>query len=190
MTSPQEIQSDKELIDAVTAGDNAGFAPLMARYQQGVFDYLYHLLLRNRQTAEDLTQDVFLKAFRALASVDTRLPLKPWLMRIAHNEAANYLRGRARHPESYMEPEAWAQIGDSRPDNPENISAAQQEQARVNQALLKLKPRYREALLLYYHEEQSYEEIADILGVSLGTVGTLMHRGKAMLKTLLEPGEA
>jgi RNA polymerase sigma-70 factor, ECF subfamily len=195
---PPRSPSDAELIAAVLAGtaaapDAAGgaeaaFRTLVERYQQPIFGYLYRLLLRDEETARDLTQAVFLKAYRNLREVDPRRPLAPWLYRIAHNEAANLLRTRARHPEATLEPEDWARVGDPAGATPESALAERQEHAALHRALAGLRPQLRSALVLYYFEERSYQEIAEILQVPIGTVGTLVHRGRNALRAVMEPG--
>ncbi len=180
-------RSDDELIAAVLAGHSEHFRELMERHQQAIFDYLYRLLLRDGETALDLTQTVFLKAYQNLRAVDRGRPLAPWLYRIAHNEAANHLRHRARHPESGLEDDAWARMPGTAVADPERTHAAAQEQAAVLEAMARLKPRQREVLVLHYFEERSYQEIAEILELPVGTVGTLIHRARNALRPLLEP---
>ena len=186
--APPEGWSDGELIAAVLTGHEESFRTLVERHQQPIFAYLFRLLLRDEESARDLTQSVFLKAYRGLASVDRKRPLAPWLYRIAHNEAANHLRGRARRPETGLEPEDWARVGDPSGETPESALAARQEQAALQRALAGLRPHLRSALVLHYFEDRSYQEIAEILQVPIGTVGTLIHRGRNALRALLEPG--
>lgn len=184
---PPAEPSDKEIIAAVLAGDTGRFQLLVERYQGSVFGFLYRYLREDTEAARDLAQTVFLKAFRRLASVDTTLPLTPWLFRIAHNESANHLRWRARHPEAGMEPEAWGQVPARGDENPESQLEAEQEQARVRSALDTLPEKMRTAIMLFYFEELSYGDISEALGVPMGTVGTLIRRGRERLGTLLEP---
>jgi RNA polymerase sigma-70 factor, ECF subfamily len=185
-----QARGDAELVAAVLAGGaDAGeaFRALVERHQQAIFGYLYRLLLRDPETAQDLTQTVFLKAYHSLRDWRPERPLAPWLYRIAHNEAANWLRTRARHPEASLEPEDWARVGDPAGETPESALAARQEQAALRRALAGLRPQLRSALVLYYFEERSYQDIAAILQVPLGTVGTLIHRGRKALRAVLEP---
>jgi RNA polymerase sigma-70 factor (ECF subfamily) len=181
--------SDGELIAAVLAGHGESFRSLVERHQQPIFAYLHRLLLRDTESARDLTQSVFLKAYQSLRSVDPARPLQPWLYRIAHNEAANHLRRRARHPEAGLEPEDWARVADASGATPERALAQAQERAALQQALAGLRPQVRSALVLHYFEDKSYQEIAEILAVPIGTVGTLIHRGRRALRAVLEPDE-
>lgn len=182
-----DAASDAALVAAVLAGERERYGELVQRHQQPIFAYLYRLLLRDAETAQDLTQTVFLKAYENLRAADPARPLAPWLYRIAHNEAANHLRSRARHPAEGLEPEAWARVGDAAGDTPESTLAAAQEQAALHRALEGLRPQVRSAVVLHYFEERSYQEIAEILAVPIGTVGTLIHRGRNALRTVLDP---
>lgn len=187
-----EGPSDGALVAAALTGDGAAFRRLVERHQEPIHTYLYRLLLRDAETARDLTQSVFLKAYRNLNAVDQERPLLPWLYRIAHNEAANHLRTRARHPETAMEPEDWARVADPAGTNPEEVLAERQEReawdAALHSALAGLKPNVRSALVLHYFEERSYQEIAEALEVPIGTVGTLIHRGRKALQRTLGDG--
>jgi RNA polymerase sigma-70 factor (ECF subfamily) len=158
----------------------------MERHQQAIFGYLYRLVFRDPETARDLTQSVFLKAYEHLASVDRSRPFTPWLYRIAHNEAANWMRTRRRHPEAALDPETAAGLADPADPSPESAQAGEQERALLLAALDGLQPRYRQALVLFFFEERSYEDIARILDVRLGTVGTLIHRAKERLRAALD----
>ena len=178
--------TDAALITAALTGDPQAFRALMERHQQAIFGYLYRLVFRDPDTARDLTQSVFLKTYEHLASVDLSRPFTPWLYRIAHNEAANWMRTRQRHPESSADPEQWARMADPAGDSPEAAHAAGQERQLLLLAMDTLPQRYRDVLTLFYFEERSYEEIAQILAVRLGTVGTLIHRAKEQLRVQLE----
>jgi RNA polymerase sigma-70 factor (ECF subfamily) len=178
-------RTDADLIAATLAGDSHAFRLLMERHQQAIFGYLYRLVFRNADTARDLTQSVFLKAYEHLATVDRSRPFTPWLYRIAHNEAANWMRTRQRHPEAAMEPEQWSRVPDPAEGSPESGQAAEQERVLLLAAMDALPERYREVLTLFFFEERSYEDIAQVLGVRLGTVGTLIHRAKEQLRVSL-----
>lgn len=178
--------TDGELVAAVLAGDRERFQPLVERYQGAIFGYLYRLLNQNADAAQDLTQEVFLKAYQALASYDAARPLAPWLYRIAHNEAANRLRAQRRHPEARLEPNGWDRLAADAEDSPEAQNAAAQEREAVRRALGEIKPKYRQALTLYYYEDRAYREIAEIMAVPAATVATLIRRGRRQLAKRLE----
>ena len=178
--------SDSEMIASVLSGSREQFRPLMERHQQSIFGYLYRLLNRDRDTAQDLTQTVFLKAYQSLASFDRSRPFPPWLYRIAHNEAANHLRSLSRRGETGIEDTAWGELAAPANSSPEAIQSKEDDRRMVTRALGKIKPKYREALMLYYYEEKSYEEIAEILNKNISTVGTLIRRARHQMQTILE----
>lgn len=182
----QVTRSDSELIRAVLSGRGEAFGPLMERHQQPIFAYLYRMFTGDRETARDLTQSVFLKAYQNLASFDMERPFRPWLYRIAHNESANYLRSRSRKKEVGMEESLWKTLAAPPEGSPEAMRGDEEDRLAVLHALEMLKPKYREALLLFFFEDLSYEEIAQVLDSNQGTVGTLIRRGKEKMKNLLE----
>lgn len=194
---PPEDPGDDALIEAILGGEADQFRALMEVHQQAVFGYLYRLLLRDVDQARDLTQTVFFKAYRNLASFERGRPFAPWLLRIAHNEAANHLRSRSRRPEESLDDEAWERVPASgslstdaltpRTSTPEEVIAAKMDAQQINEAMKRLPNRMREALTLHYQEDQSYKDIAEVLGLSVGAVGTLIHRARNLLRKYLTP---
>jgi len=177
---------DAALIRSVLAGNKEDFKILVERYQQKIFSYLYHFLYQDRDTAEDITQSVFLKAYQNLNKVDTNRPFQPWLYRIAHNEAANYIRFRSRKKEVGLYGDQWDQIaGVEEKKNQERM----ENRDLVHFALGKIKTEYREILLLYFYEEKSYEEISMILEININTVGTMLKRAKEQVEKRLRQME-
>jgi RNA polymerase sigma-70 factor, ECF subfamily len=181
MTSPGS--SDKELIQSILAGNQADFKPLMERYQQKVFSYLYRFLFENRDAAEEVTQSVFIKVYKNLGSIDLNRPLQPWIYRIAHNEAANHLRTVSRKKESRLKDRQWDHV--ATPDKDRSMEKEEQT-ILIQKALDKLKTKYREVIVLHYFEEKSYQEIAEILNTSTNSVGTLLRRGRMKLQDILK----
>ena len=145
---------------------------------------MYRFLYQNREAAEDIAQTVFLKIYQNLNSIDPEKPIASWVFRIAHNEAANYLRTVSRRKESLMDDERWSKIADRK----DRIGNSEEEEYSdlIQRALKKIKPQYREVIVLFYFEEKSYKEIATILNSSTNTVGTLVRRAKQQLKKILE----
>lgn len=175
-------RSDAELIASILKSNRDDFKILMERYQQKVFAYLYRFLYQNEEAAMDVTQDVFIKVYQNLASVDLNRPMQPWIYRIAHNEAANYLRSVSRKKESQLEDDQWSAI--SGDDNSDQLEIEDTKQA-ILKALDQIAPKYREVLVLYYFEDRSYKEIADMLESSTNTIGTFISRGKKQLEKQL-----
>ncbi|MBU2646503.1 RNA polymerase sigma factor [bacterium] len=175
--------SDAELIRSIIDGNRDDFRILMERYQQKIYAYLYRFLYQNRDAAEDVTQSVFLKVYQNLGSVNPELPFQPWIYRIAHNEAANFLRTVSRKRESQFDDGQWANVPD---DAHQDDLFKKEDRELVHSTLQKLKPKYREVIILHYFEEKSYEEIAQILDSSTSSVGTLLRRGRLQMQKLLE----
>lgn len=175
-------QSDSEIIKSVISGNKEDYGVLVRRYQQKIFSYLYRFLNKNTHAAEDVAQAVFLKAYQNLGRVDLTRPFQPWIYRIAHNEAANYLRTRSRKKESALADWEWNRLANT--ENEESPESAEKLKY-IRVTLATLKPKYREVVVLYYYEEKTYEEIANILNTNTNTVGTLLRRARQkMLKTI------
>ncbi len=175
-------KTDAELIQSVLASNQEDYAVLMQRYKQKIFAYLYRFLYHNREAAQDVAQEVFIKAYQNLGSVDINKPFQPWIYRIAHNEAANYLRTLSRKKENRLEDDQWNNLpGADLTDELEN----EERIALVLKAVDQLDNKYREVIILYFFEEKSYKEIAEILNSSTNTVGTLISRAKKQLEKIL-----
>lgn len=172
-------RSDAELIKSVLASNTDDFAELMNRYQQKIFAYLYRFLHQDKEAAMDLTQDVFIKVYQSLASVDTNRPIQPWIYRIAHNEAANHIRTKTRKKESRLSDKHWQNL--SNPDEPDPLESDEYRELIIR-ALDMIEEKYKEVLVLFFFEDLSYQEIAEILNTSTNTVGTYIRRGKQQLQ--------
>jgi len=180
MAEKKDQPTDGELVERVLAGEHDAFQPLMERYQQPLFGYLYRLNGRDPDAAADLLQSVFLKAFQSLSKYDASRPFSPWLYRIAHNEAANNFRSHSRKPTVSLDDTTNDTLSDKAND-PEQTEAEAQESTALRKAVDQLPDNQKAAVMLHYFEERSYEEVAEILGVRLGTVGTLLNRARGRL---------
>jgi RNA polymerase sigma-70 factor (ECF subfamily) len=174
---------DIELLRAIVGGDHLAFKRLVERYQSRLFNFLYRYL-REREAAEDLTQEVFLKVYQAAPRFEPRAKVRTWIFAIAYNVAVNELRRRQRrgffgllaHEERAMEvSKAEAQL---------------ELEETMTEALGLLPGNQRAALLLRVRDELSYQEIAEILGVSRASVESLLFRGRERLRRLLRNQEA
>src|SRR5690348_1254969 len=179
------------LVTALSQGEEQAYEILIQRYQQPVYNLVCRLM--NEPTdASDIVQEVFLKVFRNIAKFRGNSSLKTWIYRIAVNEAYNHRRWFSRHlrREVALAPDTDAPTyADSLADpsrTPFDLAADRETRALVESALEILNPKFRAAVVLRDIEDLSYEEIASVLEVSLGTVKSRILRGREALRKVLE----
>jgi RNA polymerase sigma-70 factor, ECF subfamily len=179
---------DRHLASSLRAGEEAAYEVLILRFEQPVFGVVSRLL-EDAADAPDVVQDVFLKVFRNIASFRGDSSLKTWIYRIAVNEARNQQRwfGRHRGKEVGFDPAISESlgVGDWMPDpapGPYEEALDHEVHALVEEGLKRISTTYRTALVLREVEELSYDEIADILEISLGTVKSRILRGREALR--------
>lgn len=190
MNSPPERSAvgepgdEADLVGAAQRGDQAAFAEIVRRYQRPVYRLAY-ALTRNASDADDLAQETFVRAYRALGRFHVGQPLRPWLSRIVVNQAFSLFRHRKRRPETPLEPllEAGRQFGAE--DDPARQVEANEQVEHLAAAFATLKPEHRAVLTLRVVEEMSYEDIARTLAVPIGTVMSRLSRARAELKSLI-----
>ena len=180
---------DSELVGGALAGSEQACRRLVVRYQRPVFSIVVRMV-RNAQLAEDLTQEVFVKAFRALPSYDHRRKFSSWLFKIAHNATIDHLRkGRlATVPleDSTSDSSDWLEsIEDSSVVDPHEVRERAELAATLERAIGELRPAYREVMMLRHREELSYREIGEITGLTLAAVKTNLHRARRELAEIL-----
>jgi RNA polymerase sigma-70 factor (ECF subfamily) len=171
-----ELEDSELCVRAGQKGDSHAFAELVRRHQGKVRGLLLRLT-GNRTLADDLGQEVFLRAYRGLARFEGRARFSTWLYRIAYNVFLNH-RTRAR------ELAALPRGFESREPAPEGELSASRFDLRndLEAAVAELPDRYRTVVTLYYLQDVSYPEISEILDMPLGTVKTHLHRAKRLLR--------
>ncbi len=192
-------QQEAAIVAELKAGSEAAYAWLIGEFQQPVYGLVYRVV-NDPADAADTTQDVFLKVFRGMKHFHGGSSLKTWIYRIALHEAANRRRWWFRHKskETSIEPaesEESSSVMDNsmqlaltdHADSPFDNVAHHEVQHRVEQELRKVPEPYRTTLILRDLEEMSYEEIAEVLEVSLGTVKSRLTRGREALRQRLAP---
>lgn len=184
-------REDEGLVEDLRNGLDCAYETLILRYQQPVFSLVYRLLDDPADTA-DVVQEVFLKVFRNIGHFRGNSSLKTWIYRIAFNEAYNHRRWFTRHKRQEIELErdddTALSFRDVLPDQSRSafdIVSDQETHALIEDALAGLNPAFRAAVVLRDIEDLSYEEIAEVLGVSLGTVKSRILRGREALKKAL-----
>jgi RNA polymerase sigma-70 factor (ECF subfamily) len=184
---PAAHEEDSALITGLRAGDECAYEILIQRFEQPVFN-LVSRLVDDPGDAADVAQEVFLKVFRKVAGFRSESSLKTWIYRIAVNEARNQRRWFNRHrgKEIGLESESDAQGPQdwlSDPGrSPYQTALDQETHALIESALQKVSANYRAALVLREVEGLSYEEISEVLEVSLGTVKSRILRGRESLR--------
>ncbi len=186
--------SDAELVSRAQRGDPAAFSELVVRYQDRVYNTCYRMC-HNHADALDLTQTAFLKAFEALPRFELRAGFFTWLFRIAVNLTLSHRRARSRRPTLSLH---WSDDDEERPfdppaandsDDPAEHAGRVELHQRLEAALGELDEEFRAAVVLRDVEELDYATIAEILDVPAGTVKSRIHRGRLMLRRLLEQEE-
>src|SRR6266481_4030183 len=185
-------RDEADLVHELQAGSDAAFDYLVTYYHAGVFNLVYGIL-SDRADAADGTQEVFLKAFRGIRGFRQGSSLKTWLYRIALREALNHRRWFKRHLQRNISIDAEAEDGRSAIEiedlgaTPFDQLAAHEIQQAVQHALQEIPEVFRGAVILRDLEGLSYEEIAEVLECSVGTVKSRILRGRRALKEILEP---
>lgn len=187
---------EASIVEELKSGSDEAYNWLIAHYHQPIYSLVYRILT-DPSDAADTTQEVFLKVFRGIKRFNGECSLKTWLYRIAIHEASNQRRWWFRHKskETSMEAhEDWE--GNSfglcdtlvdRGESPLELFAHEEIRARVENELKQVSEPYRTTVVLRDIEGLAYEEIAEVLQVSLGTVKSRLIRGRNALKKRLEP---
>ena len=185
--------ADRELVAEACLGQERAYRELLDRYQRPVFSLVYRMV-RDRETAEDIAQEAFVRAFQALDSYNPAYKFSSWLFKIANNLTIDHLRKRrletvsihgSPHADDAEAEQRSSIVLESRDENPQEFSENRELGAQIEVALAALRPTYRAAVLLRHVEGYSYEEIAEIMEVPLGTAKTYIHRGRLELKGML-----
>lgn len=188
---PLESRSeDFDLVDGLRAGIEQAYEDLIHRYQQSVYNLVYRLM-NDPADSSDVVQEVFLKVFRNIGSFRGQSSLKTWVYRIAVNEAHNQRRwfGRHRKQEIGLERDEEERsyqntLSDPGP-SPFQIAADEEAHQILQTAMQDLNPTFRAAVVLRDIEDLSYEDIAEILQINLGTVKSRIMRGREALRHTL-----
>ena len=183
---------ERALITRLCNGEEAAYETLIDRYEHPVFNLIYRLL-GDPGDAADVTQEVFLKVFRNVGSFRGDSSLKTWIYRIAMNESRNQLRWFGRHRRQEVAVEStYSDDTESRQDwlpdpgrSPLELAMDREQEALVETALSEINPNFRAVLVLRDIEALTYDEIAEVLEVSLGTVKSRILRGREALRRRL-----
>jgi RNA polymerase sigma-70 factor, ECF subfamily len=185
-------RDEADLVHELQAGSDAACDYLVTYYHAGVFNLVYGILSDSADAA-DVTQEVFLRAFRGIRGFRQGSSLKTWLYRISVRQALNHRRWCWRHHRQQVSIDAEEEgkslaldLRDSEATPYERL-ASQETQQAVRAALSQVPGLFRSAVILRDLEGLSYEEVAEVLEVSVGTVKSRILRGRRMLKEILDP---
>lgn len=185
-------RDEARLVSELQAGSDVAFEWLVTYYHASVFNLVYGILADGADAA-DVTQEVFLRAFRGIPGFRRGSSLKTWLYRISVRQALNHRRWCWRHRRQQISVDAEVDgrhlLRDLADDEPSPFErfASRETQAKVRQALAEVPTLFRSAVILRDLEGLSYEEVAEVLEVSVGTVKSRILRGRRMLKEILDP---
>jgi len=174
-------EPDEQVAARVRNGEVEAFGELVERYQTKLLRYARKFLLES-DDAQDIVQDIFIKAYEHIQSFDTARRFSPWIYRIAHNEFVNALKKRASRRVIFtfdidtLFPHLTA------PESADDATMERDLRTILGEHLDALDPKYREPLILYYLEGMDYREISDILRVPVSTVGVRLARARIQLK--------
>jgi len=189
----QEADADLEVVRQVQAGDVAAFDRLITKYRERVYGVVYNMT-SNREDAADLTQDAFIKAFQSIHRFGGQSSFFTWLYRIAVNSTLSYLRRMRLRSFFSLE-----RIDADAPVSKEIIAAltdktgadrdtyVRELQEKLNEAMLKLSIKHRTVVTLFEIDGLSHQEIAEVMGCSVGTVRSRLHYAKQLLQSELQP---
>ena len=183
-------ETDSILINQAKSGDDQAYDKLLNKYRNSVYNLVYRMV-RDVEEAEDLTQEAFIKAFNSLAQFNEEYAFSTWLYKIATNNCIDFFRKRKLQtlsldkPIQYKDSEIHHEIPD--PElNPEKNILATERSSIIREAIETLPEKYYTAIVLRHTEEKSYEEIAEILHLPIGTVKARIFRAREMLNKALK----
>ena len=176
--------ADCALVERALGGADAGFEELVRRYQRPIVSYVYRMI-GDYEAALDLTQDVFIKVYSSLARYRPEYKFSTWIYRIAHNAAIDHLR-RAGPPTQELETEdGYLRPLASGSMSPEQESERKERRAEIEDVVRALPAAYRELIILRHAHDLSYDEIADVTGLPLGTVKNRIFRAREAMRSPL-----
>lgn len=177
-----ENKTDEDIVGSVRAGEAEIFSIIIERYETKIKRYARKFISDN-EDINDVLQDIFIKVYKNIQSFDTKRKFSSWLYRIAHNELVNTLKKRKKTPLPLFDLDIlFPQLFHD--NNIEQEIDHKDMQEIIEKCLDKLDFKYREPIILYYLEELSYKEIADILQIPISTAGIRIKRAKEAMKQI------
>ena len=178
--------TDSELIEIAISGREESFEELVRRYQRPITNYVYRML-GNYDAALDVTQEIFIKVYNSMARYSSEYKFSTWLYKISHNAAIDYIRRHSVHEQSL---EAENEDGvyqvqyESKHLSPEQEREHSEWREEIDTVVKRLPTGYRELILLRHTKDLSYDEIAEITNLPLGTVKNRLFRAREMMREM------
>ncbi len=177
-----DTKTDEEIVLLVQHGDKEQFGVLVERYEKKILRYGKKFIVDIHEV-EDITQDVFMNAYKNIKNFDHAQKFSPWLYRIAHNAFINGLKKNIFRPMVRFDFDTL--VSHVVYEDPVQKEREQEEMRQlIDEVLDKLERKYKEVLVLYYQEELDYKEISEILKIPISTVGVRLTRGKVQLREI------
>jgi RNA polymerase sigma factor (sigma-70 family) len=177
--------TDTEIISRVLKGEQQVFALLVERYQNYVFTLVLRLI-ESREDAEEVSQDIFVKAYRSLADFRGESKFSTWLYTIVRTSCITFLRKKKLQTTSIDNEKTFLQVENHESSFKANLVEQKSRQAMVNEAIKMLSPDDAQIITLFYKAEQSLDEMAAILGLEPNNVKVKLHRARQRLKEKME----
>jgi len=178
--------TDLELVSAAISGREDGFEGLVRRYQRPITGYIFRML-GDYEASLDVSQEVFIKVYNSLSRYSSEYKFSTWLYRIAHNAAIDHMRRNSVNPQSLETENAdgtyQLQIECLKP-SPEQDRERSEWRTEIEQVVKRLPAPYRELILLRHSQDLSYDEIAEVTGLPLGTVKNRLFRAREMMREI------
>lgn len=181
--------SDKDLMERVRAGDSHSYRLLVERYQSLVYTIALRMV-RDHTEAEDIAQDVFLKAYRTLDQFREEASFKTWICKITTNRCIDWRRKHASRQEHTTQVEEAERLADLHEERPEQVLMRRETQREVHRVIEEMPEKYRTILLMYHFQGMSYKDIAEVEQISARTVETRLYRAKSLLRAAMRGGDA
>ena len=181
-----KVKDDERLIAKAQEGDLYSFDLLVKKYQKKIY-FLAYRMVKNHDAADDMAQETFINAYSSIKSFKLGYSFYTWLYRICMNLSINYLkRQKFVIPESQFEEEVGPLEKETKNEDPLNLLVQKEQERKIEQAIDSLPPKYKTVFVLRVYEDLSYEEIAQTLKISLGTVMSRLFRARERLQELLK----
>ncbi|MFT3744712.1 MAG: sigma-70 family RNA polymerase sigma factor [Pyrinomonadaceae bacterium] len=178
--------TDGELIVNAVNGRTDGFEELVRRYQRPITSYVFRML-GDYDLSLDVTQEVFIKVYNSLTKYSPEYKFSTWLYRIAHNAAVDHMRRNSVTPQSLETENADGSYQiqlESRGSSPEQDRERSEWRTEIDSVIKCLPPAYRDLIVLRHSRDLSYDEIAEITGLPLGTVKNRLFRAREMMREM------